>query len=251
MKIVIVGGTGFIGTKCVSRLRQLGHEVIAASPRNHVNTITKEGLHAALEGAAVVVDVSNPHSYEDTAVFNFFQSSGRNLMAAALSAGVRHHVVLSIVGADRMQNIGYMRGKIVQEEIVAASGIPYTIIRSTQFFELLSSLADQDEQGGSVYLSNPQFQPIAGDEAALFLTQYALSVPVNGIKNVAGPERSSIAEMIVRYLRYIHDTRTIVLTGKATYYGQPINGDALVPAGEAELGVMSLEKWLSGQVVTA
>lgn len=251
MKIVIIGGTGFIGTKCVTRIRQLGHEVIAASPKNHINTITKEGLPAALEGAAVVVDVTNPRSYEDAAVREFFQTSGNNLMAAAVSAGVRHHLVLSIVGADRMQNIGYMRGKIVQEEIVAASGVAYTILRSTQFFEFLSGIADQATQGGSVYLSDTQFQPIAGDEVASFLIQFALSAPVNGINNIAGPERSSIAEMVARYLQYVHDTRKIILTGASAYYGQPVSIDALVPLGEAQLGAMSLEKWLSGQGVSA
>jgi uncharacterized protein YbjT (DUF2867 family) len=247
MKIVIIGGTGFIGSKCVTMLRQLGHQVIAASPANHINTITKEGLAEALENAAVVVDVSNSPAFDDPSVRQFFEMSGQHLMTEEASAGVKHHLVLSIVGIDRTQQIGYMRGKIVQEELVRNSGIPYTIVRSTQFFEFLSGIADQSAQGNEIFLSNAQFQPIAADEVASLLAGFALSVPINTIVDIAGPERSSIAEMIARYLQHMHDTRKIIYSGKAAYYGQPISDNALVPIGAVKIGAITFEQWLGSQ----
>jgi uncharacterized protein YbjT (DUF2867 family) len=244
MKIVVIGGTGFIGTKVVYNLRQSGHEVIAASPANHINTVTKEGLSEALSGADVVVDLSNSPSFDDAAVADFFQQSGYNLLEAEANSGVKHHVVLSIVGIDRMQNIGYMRGKMVQEELVVKSAMPYTIVRSTQFFEFLPVIANAAPQENVVELSEAAFQPIAADDVASFLAQYSLQLPVNRIVEIAGPDRSSIAGLGSQYLQHMGDPRKIIYNPNPAYYGQPISNDALVPVGEAKLGTTGFKKWL-------
>src|SRR6059058_3162622 len=180
MKIVVIGGTGLIGTKVVAQLRQKGHQVIAASPATGINTITGEGLAEAMSNTDVVIDLANSPSFEDNAVMEFFETSGRNLLAAEINAGVKHHVALSIVGVDIMQNIGYMRANKVQEDLIKQSGVPYTIVRSTQFLEFLAGIADKATEGNEVHLSDVKFQPIASDDVASFVAQYALQAPVNG-----------------------------------------------------------------------
>jgi uncharacterized protein YbjT (DUF2867 family) len=248
MKIVVIGGSGLIGTKVVALLRQAGHQVIAASPATGINTITGEGLAEALSDTDVVVDLANSPSWEDNAVLEFFQTSGRNLLAAEINAGVKHHVALSIVGVDIMHNIGYMRAKKAQEDIVKQSGVPYTIIRSTQFLEFLKGIADQATEGNEVHLSDVRFQPIASDDVAAFVAKYAMAAPVNGKVEIAGPERYAMYEVVALYLRHANDPRKVVANGKPSYYGGEISHTALVPAGQAELGTISFEKWWSEQL---
>lgn len=248
MKIVVIGGTGLIGTKVVAHLRNWGHQVIAASPATGVNTITGEGLAEAMTGTDVVVDLANSPSFEDKAVLEFFQTAGRNLLAAEINAGVRHHVALSIVGVDIMQNIGYMRGKKAQEDLIRQSGVPYTIIRSTQFLEFLKGIADQATDGNEVHLSDVRFQPIAADDVAAFVAKYAVAAPINGKVEIAGPERFAMYEIVARYLRHANDPRKVISNGKPSYYGGEISHTALVPAGEVELGAINFEKWWSNQL---
>jgi uncharacterized protein YbjT (DUF2867 family) len=247
MKIVVIGGSGLIGSRVVAILRQEGHEVVAASPDTGINTITGEGLAEALRGTGIVIDLANSPSFEDKAVMEFFQTSGRNLLAAEIKAGVKHHVALSIVGVDIMQNIGYMRAKEAQEDIIRKSGVPYTIIRSTQFFEFLAGIADQAAKGNEVHISNVEFQPIAADDVASFVAAHALSAPINGKTEIAGPERFEMHEIVARYLQHADDPRKVVSDGKPQYYGGEISHAALVPAGEAELGAINFEKWWSTQ----
>jgi uncharacterized protein YbjT (DUF2867 family) len=249
MKIVVIGGSGLIGTKVVNHLRQGGHQVIAASPSTGINTITGEGLAEAMRDTDVVIDLANSPSFEDKAVMEFFQTAGSNLLAAEINAGVKHHIALSIVGVDTMQNIGYMRAKKVQEDLIKQSGVPYTIIRSTQFFEFLAGIADQATDGNEVHLSDVKFQPIAADDVASFVARYALAAPVNGITEIAGPERFEMYEIVARYLQHLNDPRQVVSNGKPVYYGGEITHTALVPAGQAELGAINVEKWW-GQLVT-
>src|SRR6185437_14782622 len=199
MKILVIGGTGLIGSKTVAILRQAGHDVVAASPKSGVNTLTGEGLKEALAGAQVVIDLANSPSFEDKAVLDFFETSGRNLLAAAAAAGVRHHVALSIVGTDRSDN-GYFRAKVAQEKLIKASGIPYTIIRSTQFMEFLRGIADSGAEGNKVRISSGLFQPIAADDVAGFVADVAIAAPRNGIVEIAGPERAPFDEIVARYL---------------------------------------------------
>jgi len=251
MKIVVIGGTGLIGTKVVAQLRQRGHQVIAASPATGINTITGEGLAEAMSDTAVVIDLANSPSFEDKAVLEFFQTAGRNLLAAEINAGVKHHVALSIVGVDIMQNIGYMRAKKAQEDLIKQSGVPYTIIRSTQFLEFLAGIANQATDGNEVHLSDVQFQPIASDDVAFFVAKYALAAPINGKIEIAGPERFEMYELVARYLQHSNDPRKVVSNGKPTYYGGEIGHSALVPAGEAALGTISFEKWWSSQLQKA
>src|SRR5437762_254413 len=208
MKIVVIGGTGLIGSKTVAILRQDGHEVIAAAPNTGVNTITGEGLKEALAGAQVVIDLANSPSFEDKAVLEFFEISGRNLFAAETAAGVRHHVALSIVGTDRSDN-GYFRAKVAQEKLVEASGVPYTIIRSTQFLEFLRGIADSSADGNMVRLPPVLFQPIAADDVAANVADVALEAPRNGIVEIAGPERAPFNEMVARYLKAVGDPREV------------------------------------------
>lgn len=247
MKIVVIGGSGLIGTKVVAQLRQKGHNVIAASPATGINTITGEGLAEAMEGTDVVIDLANSPSFEEKAVMEFFQTSGRNLLGAEISAGVKHHVALSIVGVDIMQNIPYMRAKIAQEEIIKKSGVPYTIIRSTQFIEFIAGIANQATDGNEVHLSNVEFQPIAADDVAAFVAKYAMGSPVNGHVEIAGPERFAMYEIVERYLQHTSDPRKVVSNGKPEYFGGEITHSALVPAGKAELGSINFEKWFSTQ----
>ena len=251
MKIVVIGGTGLIGSKTVAILREKGHEVVAAAPNTGVNTITGEGLKEALAGAQVVIDVANSPSFENKAVLEFFETSGRNLLAGEKAAGVRHHVALSIVGDDRNPEIGYFRGKVAQEKLVEASGIPYTIIRSTQFLEFLRSIADSSTDGDVVKISPGLFQPIAADDVAAFVADVALGSPPNGIIEIAGPERAPFNDFVARYLKAVGDSRKVVSDPEARYYGGVLEQFSLVPLGEARLGQINLEEWLRRSHVKA
>ena len=243
MKIVVIGGTGLIGSKTVAILRQGGHEVVAASPKSGVNSITGEGLKEAMAGAQVVIDLANSPSFEDRAVLEFFGTSGRNLLAAEAAASVRHHVVLSIVAIDRTDN-GYFRAKLAQEKLIVASGIPYTIIRATQFLEFLRGIADSSADGNIVRLPPVLFQPIAADDVAGNVAEVALAPPRNGIVEIAGPERAPFNEIVARYLKAVGDPREVVRDPEARYYGGRVEELSLVPLGEARLGRIGLDEWL-------
>src|SRR5262244_1242856 len=244
MKIVVIGGTGLIGSKAVPILRQGGHEVVAGSPTSGINTITGEGLTAAMAGTQVVIDLANSPSFEDRAVLEFFETSGRNLLAAEAAAGVRHHVAVSIVGTDRMPDNGYFRAKVAQEKLIEASGIPYTIIRSTQFLEFLGSIADASAEGNIVRLSPGLFQPIAADDVAAITAEVALAAPRRGIVEIAGPERAPLYEFVARYLQAVGDPRAVVSDPEARYFGGRVEEHSLVPLGDARLGRIGLDAWL-------
>jgi uncharacterized protein YbjT (DUF2867 family) len=243
MKILVIGGTGLIGSKTIAILRQGGHDVVAASPKSGVNTITGEGLAKAMTGVEVVIDLVNSPSFEDKAVLDFFQTSGRNLHAAEAAAGVRHHVALSIVGSDRTPDNGYFRAKVAQEKLIEASGIPYTIIRSTQFLEFLKGIADEGTHGGKVTISPGLFQPIAADDVAAIVADVALAPPLNGIVEIAGPERAPFNEIIARYLKAVGDPREVVRDPEARYFGGKVEERSLVPLGEARLGRIGFDEW--------
>jgi uncharacterized protein YbjT (DUF2867 family) len=243
MKIVVIGGTGLIGSKTVVLLRQRGHEVVAASPKSGIDTITGEGLKEIMPGAQVVIDLANSPSFEDKAVLEFFQTSGRNLFAAEAPAGVRHHVALSIVGTDRAPEIGYFRAKVAQEKLIEASGIPYTIIRSTQFLEFLPAIAASGAAGNVVRISPGPFQPIAADDVAAIVAEVALGQPRNGIVEIAGPERAPFSEFVARYLKAAGDPREVVPDPEARYYGGRVEEHTLVPLGEARLGRIGFDEW--------
>ena len=244
MKIVIIGGTGLIGSKTVPILRQSGHEVVAASPNTGVNTITGEGLKEAMVGTQVVIDLANSPSFEDKAVLEFFETSGRNLLPAEAAAGVRHHVALSIVGTDRTPENGYFRAKVAQERLIKTSGIPYTIIRSTQFLEFLGGIAASSTDGNTIRLSPGLFQPIAADDVGPIVADVALAAPRNGIVEIAGPERAPFNDIVARYLKALGDPRTVVSDPEARYWGGRVEERSLVPLGEARLGRINLEEWL-------
>ena len=244
MKIVVIGGTGLIGSKVVALLRQRGHEALAASPNSGVNTLTGEGLPEALAGAQVVVDLANSPSFEDAAVMTFFQTSERNLLPAEARAGVRHHVALSIVGTDRSPDNGYFRAKVAQEALIETSGIPYTIIRSTQFLEFLGAIAASSADGDVVRLSPGLFQPIAAEDVAAFVADVALAAPRNGIIEIAGPERAPFNEIVARYLQAVGDKHKVVRDPEARYWGGRVEERSLVPLGEARLGHIGLDEWL-------
>jgi uncharacterized protein YbjT (DUF2867 family) len=244
MKIVVIGGTGLIGSKTIPILRQGGHEALAASPNTGVNTITGEGLAKALVGAQVVVDLANAPSWEDKAVLEFFETSGRNLLAAEATADVRHHVAVSIVGTDRMPDNGYFRAKVAQEKLIEKSGIPYTIIRSTQFLEFIKGIADSSADGNKVRIPPGLFQPIAADDVAAIVAEVALAAPRNGIVEIAGPERAPFSEIVARYLKAVGDRREVVRDPEARYSGGRVEERSLVPLGEARLGRIGLDEWL-------
>jgi uncharacterized protein YbjT (DUF2867 family) len=245
MKIVIIGGSGLIGTKLASKLRQLGHEVNAASPSSGVNAVTGEGLDKALEGAQVVVDVANSPSFEDQAVMKFFETSSRNLLAAEAKAGVRHHVALSVVGTDRLSDSGYLRAKLAQENLITASNIPYTILRSTQFFEFLGGIAQTGTEGNTVFLSPARVQPIASDDVAAALADVVLAAPANGVIEVAGPEQFSLAKLVQRFLTAKQDPRKVVPDANALYFGEKLNDQSLTPGAAPRIGPTRFENWLS------
>src|SRR5215203_855450 len=244
MKIVVIGGTGLIGSKTVAILRQGGHEVVAASPKSGINTITGQGLKDAMAGAQVVIDLANSPSFEDKAVLEFFETSGRNLLAAEAAAGVRHHVALSIVGTDRTPDNGYFRAKVAQERLIETSGIPYTIIRSTQFLEFLRAIAAEGTDGNLVRISPGLFQPIAADDVAANVADVAVAPPRNGIVEIAGPERAPFNEIFARYLKAVGDPREVVSDPEARYWGGRVEEHSLVPLGEARLGHTGLDEWL-------
>lgn len=242
MKIVVIGGTGLIGSKTVAILRQGGHEVVAGSPQSGINTLTGEGLKKALAGAQVVIDLANSPSFEDKAVLEFFETSGRNLLAAEAAAGVGHHVALSIVGIDRSDN-GYFRGKLAQEKLIKDAGVPYTIVRSTQFLEFLGAIAASSADGNVIRVSPGLFQPIAADDVAASVADVALAAPRNGTAEIAGPERAPFNEIVARYLKAVGDPREVVRDPKARYFGGRVEERSLVPLGEARLGRIGFDEW--------
>ena len=244
MKIVVIGGSGLIGSKVVNNLTAKGHEVFAASPKSGVDATTGQGLAEALAGADVVVDVSNAPNWEDAAVLAFFENAGRNLARAEKEAGVRHHVALSVVGTDRLQDSGYFRAKLAQEQLIKTSGIPYTIVRATQFFEFLRAIADSGAVQKRVRLPNASFQPMAADDVAKAVADAALGSPVNGTIETAGPERLPMSEMIARYLKATKDPREVVSDPQAPYYGVRVDDRSLVPGGNSHLGTIRLDDWL-------
>ena len=245
MKIVVIGGSGLIGTKLVNRLRQNGHEVVAASPNSGVNTITGEGLAEALAGAQVVVDVANSPSFEDQAVLEFFETSGRNLLAAEAAAGVGHHVALSVVGTDRLLESGYFRAKMAQENLIKASKSPYTILRSTQFFEFVRGIAQSGTVGETVHLSPALVQPIASDDVAAALADVTVGAPVNGTVEVAGPEPLRLAELVGRFLSSNQDARKVIPDVHAKYFGAELNDQSLTPGDNPRIGSTRFEDWLT------
>ena len=245
MKIVIIGGTGLIGSKTVERLRKQGHEVVAASPNTGVNTITGEGLAEALVGTQVVVDLANSPSFEDKAVLEFFETSGRNLFAAEKAAGVKHHIALSVVGTERLLEAGYFRGKLAQEKLIKASGIPYTIVHSTQFMEFLSGIAQSGTVGDTVRLSPAHVQPIASDDVADAMADVTLAAPVNGTIEIAGPERFRLNELVARYLKAMGDARKVVPDPEARYFGARLQDGSLVSDNNPRLGRITFEQWFA------
>jgi uncharacterized protein YbjT (DUF2867 family) len=244
MKIVVIGGTGLIGSKSVAILRKGGHEVVAASPQNGINTITGEGLKEGLAGAQVVIDLANSPSFENKAVLEFFETAGRNLLAAEAVAGVRHHVALSIVGTDRSPDNGYFRAKVAQEKLIVAAGMPYTIVRATQFLEFIGAIAAAATEGNVVRVSPGLFQPIAAEDVAAIVAEVALAPPRNGIVEIAGPERAPFNEIVARYLKAVGDKHEVVRDPEARYWGSRVEERSLVPLGEARLGRISLDEWL-------
>lgn len=244
MKIVIIGGTGLIGSKVVEQLRRLGHEAVPAAPNTGVNTITGEGLAKVMQGADVAVDVSNSPSFEDAAVMEFFVTSTRNMLEAEAAAGVRHHVALSIVGSGRLPYSGYMRAKVAQEKLIEGSAIPYSIIHATQFFEFVMRIADAATEGNAVRIPPVLFQPMAADDVATAVTRVAVGVPLNGIVEVAGPEVFRFDELVQRVLTARNDPRIVVADPQASYYGTLLAERSLVPGDGARLGETTLGAWL-------
>jgi uncharacterized protein YbjT (DUF2867 family) len=249
MKIVVIGGTGLIGTRLVHNLRKQGHEVMPASPSSGVNTLTGEGLAEALVGAKVVVDVANSPSWEDKAVMEFFETSGRNLLAAEAAANVRHHVALSVVGTDRLLASGYFRAKMAQENLIEASRIPYTIVRATQFFEFVGGIAEFSTDGQTVRLPPAMMQPIAADDVAAALAEVATAEAKNGTVEIAGPELVRMDEFVRRYLVASKDTRQVSTDPQARYYGVPVNDRTLVPGDHPRLGPTRFADWLASQSI--
>src|SRR5216110_3534766 len=245
MKIVVIGGSGLIGKKVVQNLRQRGHEVVAASPSSGVNTVTGEGLAQALAGAQVVVDVANAPSWEDKAVLAFFETSGRNLLAAEAAAGVGHHVALSVVGTDRLLASGYFRAKMAQENLIKESPIPYTIVRATQFFEFVGAIAQSATEGQTVRLPPAMMQPIVSDDVAAALADIAVEQPLNGTIELAGPEPIRMDELVRQFLRANRDARKVTTDVHARYFGIELNAQSLNPGEHPRLGTMRFEDWLS------
>ncbi|WP_341840682.1 SDR family oxidoreductase [Chitinophaga caseinilytica] len=249
MKIVVIGGTGLIGSKTVERLRKEGHEVIAASPASGVNTITGEGLSECLKGADVVIDVANSPSFDDGPVMEFFQTSGRNLLTAEAKAGVKHHIALSVVGTERLQESGYFRAKAAQEDLIKKSGIPYSIVHSTQFFEFLGGIVASAAKGENIHLSPASIQPIASDDVAAAMADVATGAPINGTLEIAGPEKVSLSSLAARYLREVDDPRTVVSDVNAKYFGAVLNDQSLVPGPNPRIGRTDFGTWFATRPV--
>jgi uncharacterized protein YbjT (DUF2867 family) len=248
MKIVVIGGSGLIGKKLVKLLGERGHEVVAASPSTGVNTVTGEGLAESLTRARVVADVANAPSWEDKAVLEFFETSGRNLLAAEAAAGVTHHVALSVVGTERLLASGYFRAKMAQENLIKASKIPYTIVRSTQFFEFVAGIAQLSTEGQTVRLPSALMQPIAADDVAAILADIAVGQPLNGMTEIAGPEPIRMDELVRKYLTATRDARTVNTDPHARYYGIEVNDRSLTPGDNPRLGPTRFEDWLRRSV---
>ena len=244
MKIVVIGGTGLIGSKLVDSLRRQGHDVVAASPSTGVNTITGEGVAETVAGAQVVVDVASSPSFEDKAVLEFFETSGRNLLAAEKVAGVGHHVALSVVGSERSPESGYLRAKLAQERLIETSGIPYTILRATQFFEFVGRIAQSGTEGRTVRVSPALLQAIASDDVVAALAKIAVAAPVNGLVEVGGPEKIPLDELVGTFLRATGDTRQVVSDVHARYFGTELNDRSLTAADGARLGAIRFQDWL-------
>jgi uncharacterized protein YbjT (DUF2867 family) len=251
MKIVVIGGTGLIGTKLVKNLSERGHDVLPASLNTGVNTITCEGLAKALDGAEVVVDVANAPVWEDKAVLEFFETSGRNLLTAEAAAGVRHHVALSIVGSERLPDNGYFRAKVAQENLIKASAIPYTILRATQFFEFVGGIAESATVGEEIRLSPALIQPIASADVAAALADVAVAPPANGTVEVAGPEAMPIDELVRCFLRAMRDTRKVVPDVRARYFGGILSDRTLTPGESPRIGAIRFEDWLGQSTAQA
>lgn len=245
MKIVVIGGTGLIGSKVVNKLTEHGHEAVAASPKSGVNTLTSEGLAEVLEGATVAVDVSNSSSFEDNAVLEFFRRSTRNLLAAEAAAGVGHHVALSVVGSERLTESGYFRAKIAQEQLIKESSIPFSIVRATQFFEFVTSIADEATVGNTVHLATVLIQPIAAEDVASAVARTAVGAPVNGTVEVTGPEQFRLDEFVRRGLSARHDPREVVTDSHARYYGIEVGERSLIPSDGAIVFETRFEDWLA------
>ena len=254
MKIVVIGGTGLIGSKLVPKLREHGHETIPASPNTGVNTLTGKGLKEVLQGASVVVDVTNAPSWEDTAVMNFFETSTRNLLAYGDAAGVMHHVALSVVGSERMLESGYFRAKIAQEKLIKEGSLPYTIVRATQFFEFVKGIADFSTDGDTVHLPPGLIQPMAADDVAEEIAKIAIGSPVNGMIEIGGPEKFRLDELVRQALAEWKDLREVLTDPNSTYYGVRVSEKTLVPEDDARLGKTRFATWLgesTGQVPSA
>jgi uncharacterized protein YbjT (DUF2867 family) len=245
MKIVVIGGSGLIGSKLANQLREHGHEAVAASPSSGVNTLTGEGLAEALKGASAVVDVSNSPDWEDAAVMNFFETSTRNLLAYEATAGVGHHVALSVVGSERLAESGYFRAKIAQENLIKGSSVPYSIVRATQFYEFVKGIADFSTDGNKVRLPPVLIQPMAADDVASAMGRVALGAPVNGMVEVGGPEKFRLDELIRRGLAARKDPREVVADTNARYYGIKVEERTLVPEDEAKLGTIRFDDWVA------
>jgi uncharacterized protein YbjT (DUF2867 family) len=245
MKIVVIGGTGLIGSRLVEKLRRSGHEPLAASPQTGVDTITGEGLTEALADAEIVVDVANAPDWDDAAVLDFFQTSARNLVGAETAAGVGHHLVLSVVGADRLPENGYMRAKIAQEETVKAGSVPYTILRAAQFFEFVGRIADSSTNGDTIRVPPVFLQPESADDVAAALADLAVNTPANGIVELAGPEEFRLDELVRRFLSASHDARQVRADIEASYFGSEVNYFTLTPGGNARIAPTRFEDWLS------
>lgn len=245
MKIVVIGGTGLIGSKTVERLRKKGHEVLAASPNSGVNTITGEGLAEALAGAQVVIDLANSPSFEDKAVLEFFETSGRNLLDAEKAAGVKHHIALSVVGAERLPGSGYLRAKMAQEKLIRESGVPYTIVHSTQFFEFLSGIAQSATVGDTVPLPTAYFQPIASDDVADIMAEVALAAPIDGVMEIAGPEPIRMSDLVARFLKKTNDARKVIADAHARYFGTELEDRSLLPGDHPRIGAKGFDDWFA------
>lgn len=244
MKIVVIGGTGLIGSKVVSKLKSLGHEVVAASPNTGVNTITGEGLSEVLKDAEKVVDVANSPSFEDHAVMEFFKTSGRNLFAAEREAGVHHHIALSVVGADRLPNSGYLRAKVEQERLIRESEIPYSILHSTQFFEFAGAIVSEGTVGDTIHLSSALFQPIASDDVVAAMVDITIHDPINGVVEIGGPEKISMDQFARKYLDMKQDGHEIIADPNALYFGTVIDDQSLVPGDKAKIGTIRYDDWI-------
>ena len=251
MKIVVIGGSGLIGSKLVTQLKEQGHEAVAASPNTGVNSITGEGLAEALKGAAAVVDVTNSPSWEDAAVLEFFETSTRNLLSYGAAAGVKHHVALSVVGTERMLGSGFFRAKMAQEKLIQASSNPYTIVRATQFFEFVKGIADFSTQGNKVSLPSVLIQPMAADDVAAAVGRVATGAPANGMVEVGGPEKFHLDELVRKYFAATKDPREVVTDPKASYYGVQVSERTLVPEDNARLSETRFETWLAQSAAKA